>query len=156
MTQTTALTKRKKLGYAFGIATESLLYNMYYTYFLTFLVQIVHIRPQLAGVVIFISIAWDAVTDPILGVVSDRPGVDKRRLMAKSILPLTIFFVLAWSGLGNTLFRDGEALKVVFYTAVSIVIWLFYTIYTIPYYAVVAELTEDYDERTEAEKINDD
>ena len=30
----TALTGRKKLGYAFGIASESLLYNMYYTYFL--------------------------------------------------------------------------------------------------------------------------
>ena len=48
-----ALTKKKKLGYAFGIATESMLYNMYYTYFLTFLVQILKIEPYLAGIVIF-------------------------------------------------------------------------------------------------------
>ena len=27
--------------------------------------------------------------------------------------------------------------------------WLAYTVYTIPYYAVVAEITQDYDERTE-------
>ncbi|MBR1810626.1 MAG: MFS transporter [Clostridia bacterium] len=149
-----ALTKRKKLGYAFGIATESLLYNMYYTYFLTFLVQIVHIKPNIAGIVIFISIAWDAVTDPILGNISDRPGADKRKLMLKSILPLAICFIIAWSGIGNTLFGDGQALKMIFYTVVSMLIWLFYTMYTIPYYSVVAELTEDYDERTEIRGVS--
>ena len=143
-----ALTKKKKLGYAFGIATESMLYNMYYTYFLTFLVQILKIEPYLAGIVIFISIGWDAVTDSVIGYTSDRPGVDKRKLIMKSILPLCICFVAAWSPVGN-LFGDSQALKIVFYTAISILIWWFYTLYTIPYYAVIAEITEDYDERTE-------
>ncbi len=142
------LTKKKKLGYAFGIAAESLLYNMYYTYFLTFLVQIIHVKPQLAGVVIFISIGWDAVTDSVIGYLSDRPGVDKRKLLMKSVLPLCICFVAAWSPVGD-LFGDSQALKMIFYTVISMGIWLFYTLYTIPYYAVIAEITEDYDERTE-------
>ena len=141
------LTKKKKLGYALGIATDSLLYNMYYTYFLTFLVQIVHVKPNLAGIVIFISIAWDAVTDPIIGNISDRPGADKREMILKSVLPLAICFVAAWSPVGN-LFTS-QTLKMIVYTVISMGIWLFYTLYTIPYYAVVAELTEDYDERTE-------
>lgn len=141
-------TTKKKLGYAFGIATDSLLYNMYYTYFLTFLVQIIHIRPEIAGIVIFISIGWDAVTDPIIGNLSDRPGADKRKLMLKSVLPLAICFIAAWSSIGTKLFGDSQALNMIFYTVVSMAIWLFYTMYTIPYYAVVAELTEDYDERT--------
>lgn len=34
------LTKKKKTGYAFGIFTESLIYNMFYTYYLTFLIEI--------------------------------------------------------------------------------------------------------------------
>lgn len=147
--QRSALTKRKKLGYAFGIASESLLYNMYYTYFLTFLVQVIHIKPNLAGIVIFISIAWDAVTDPIIGNLSDRPGADKRKLMLKSVLPMAICFLISWSPVGNDLFGDGQAAKMIFYTVLSMLIWLFYTMYTIPYYSVVAELTEDYDERTE-------
>ena len=149
MTEQQTLTKRKKLGYAFGIAADSLVYNMYYTYFLTFLVQIVHIKPNLAGIVIFISIGWDAVTDPIIGTISDRPGADKRKLMLKSLLPLAICFTLAWSGLGNALFGNSQALNMLLYTLVSMLIWLFYTIYTIPYYAVTAELTENYDERTQ-------
>ena len=149
MPEKQTLTKRKKLGYAIGLAADSLLYNMYYTYFLTFLVQIVHIKPNLAGIVIFISIGWDAVTDPIIGTLSDRPGADKRKLMLKSLLPLVICFTLAWSGLGNTLFGSSQALNMVFYIVVSMLIWLFYTMYTIPYYAVTAELTENYDERTQ-------
>lgn len=144
-----SLSKSKKFGYALGILTESLLYNMYYTYFLTFLVQVIHIKPNIAGIVIFISIAWDAITDPIIGNLSDKPGADKRKLMLKSILPMAVFFCLAWSTLGNSLFGDSQALKMIFYTVVSVLIWLFYTMYTIPYYSVVAELTEDYDERTE-------
>ena len=108
-----ALTKKKKLGYAFGIATESMLYNMYYTYFLTFLVQILKIEPYLAGIVIFISIGWDAVTDSVIGYTSDRPGVDKRKLIMKSILPLCICFVAAWSPIGN-LFGNSQALKILF------------------------------------------
>ncbi len=143
-----ALTRKKKLGYAFGIATESLLYNMYYTYFLTFLVQILKIEPYLAGIVIFISIGWDAVTDSVIGYLSDRPGVDKRKLLMKSVLPLCVCFVLAWSPIGN-LFGDSQALKILLYTVISILIWWFYTLYTIPYYAVIAEITEDYDERTQ-------
>ena len=149
-----AFTGRKKLGYAFGIASESLLYNMYYTYFLTFLVQVVKISPQFAGVVIFISIAWDAITDPILGNISDRPGVNKQKLMLKSLLPMCVLFVLAWSTLGSTLFSGSEALRIVLYTVISMGIWLFYTIYTIPYYSVIAELTEDYDERTRIRSVS--
>ena len=141
------LTKRKKIGYALGLATDSLLYNMYYTYFLTFLVQIIHVKPNLAGIVIFISIAWDAITDPIIGNISDRAGVDKRKMILKSVLPLCIFFVAAWSPVGNLF--GSQALKMIVYTVISIAIWLFYTLYTIPYYAVVPELTEDYDERTQ-------
>ncbi|MCM1114617.1 MAG: MFS transporter [Clostridium sp.] len=140
------LTKKKKMGYAFGIFTESLIYNMFYTYYLTFLVEIVGIQAKFASVVIFISIAWDAVTDPIIGNFTDRGGVDKRKVMKGAILPLGIIFIVAWTSIGAGF--TSQTAKIILYTVISMCIWLFYTMYTIPYYAVVAELTEDYDERT--------
>lgn len=140
------LTKKKKIGYAFGIFTESLLYNMFYTYYLTFLIEIVGIQARFASIVIFISIAWDAVTDPIIGNYADRGGVDKRKLMKVSILPLAICFIVAWTSFGAGI--NSQTIKILLYTLISMCIWVFYTMYTIPYYAVVAELTEDYDERT--------
>lgn len=141
-----ALTKKKKIGYAFGIFTESLIYNMFYTYYLAFLIEIVGIQAKFASIVIFISIAWDAVTDPIIGNYTDRGGVDKRKVMKGAILPLGIIFIVAWTSIGAGL--TSQTLKILLYTIISMLIWVFYTMYTIPYYAVVAELTEDYDERT--------
>lgn len=142
-----ALTKKKKTGYAFGIFTESLIYNMFYTYYLTFLIEIVGIKPAFSSIIIFISIAWDAVTDPMIGNYTDRPGVDKRKVMKMSLIPLGLIFIIAWSSIGAGL--SSQLAKILLYTLITMCLWVFYTMYTIPYYAVVAEITEDYDERTE-------
>lgn len=147
-----ALTKKKKVGYAFGIFTESLIYNMFYTYYLAFLIEVVGIQAKFASIVIFISIAWDAITDPIIGNYTDRGGVDKRKIMKFSLLPLGIVFIVAWTSIGAGL--TSQTLKVLLYTIISMLIWVFYTMYTIPYYAVVAELTEDYDERTSIRSLS--
>lgn len=141
-------TKKKKIGYALGIFTDSLLYNMFYTYFLTFLIQIVGIKPAVSGAVVFVSIAWDAVTDPIIGAYTDRAGVDKRKVMKRAILPLAIVYMLSWLNWKNIAGITSMGVTVLIYIVLTMSIWLFYTLYTIPYYSVVAEITEDYDERT--------
>lgn len=146
------LTRKKKTGYAFGIFTESLIYNMFYTYYLTFLIEIVGIKPAFSSIIIFISIAWDAVTDPMIGNYTDRPGVDKRKVMKMSLVPLGLVFILAWSSIGAGL--SSQFAKILLYTVISMALWVFYTMYTIPYYAVVAELTEDYDERTQIRSLS--
>lgn len=140
------LTKKKKTGYAFGIFVESLVYNMFYTYYLTFLNEIVGISPKYSAIVIFISIAWDAITDPIIGNYTDRGGVNKQKIMKMSLVPLALVFVVAWTSIGAGFLS--QLAKILLYTAISMCIWIFYTMYTIPYYAIVPELTEDYDERT--------
>ena len=137
------LTKKKRVGYAFGIFTESLVYNMFYTYYLTFLNEIVGIQPKFSAIIIFISIAWDAVTDPLIGNYTDRPGVDKRKVMRISILPLAITFIVAWTSIGAGL--TSQTVKILLYTFLSMLIWI---------YAVVAELTEDYDERTKIRSLS--
>lgn len=146
MTASSKLTGRKKLGYCLGIFTESLCYNMFYTYYLTFLNEIVGIKPSYSSIIIFISIAWDAITDPIIGNYTDKPGVDKNRIMKISIIPLAITFVVAWTSIGAGF--NSQTAKILLYTLISMCIWIFYTMYSIPYYAIVAEITEDYDERT--------
>lgn len=152
MPKNAALTKRKKTGYAFGIFTESLIYNMFYTYYLTFLNEIVGIQPKYSSLIIFVSIAWDAVTDPMIGSYTDRVGVDKRRVMKKSLLPLGIVFIAAWTNIGAGF--SSELMRILLYTVITMALWVFYTMYTIPYYAVVAELTEDYDERTQIRSLS--
>lgn len=140
-----ALTKGRKLGYCSGIATESILYNMYYTYYLVFLTDVAHMSPGLAGTVSLISVIWDAVTDPIIGHYADKPKADKRKFMFRAAFPVGLTFVAAFIPLST----QSDMLKFFFYTAMTMLFWLAYTVYTIPYYAVVAEITQDYDERTQ-------
>lgn len=143
-------TKRKKLGYCSGVITESLLYNMFCTYYLVFLTDTVKMDALVAGVVWFISVCWDAVTDPIIGSFADREGVDKRKLMAKVTIPLGVLFIATFLNIGI----NNSIIQFIYYTAITMCFWLAYTIYTIPYYAVVAEITEDYDERTSIRSLS--
>lgn len=140
-----AFTKSKKIGYCSGILTESFLYNMFYTYYLVFLTDVIKMDPILAGTVSFISIIWDAVTDPIIGSFADKNGADKRKFMAKAAFPVGFTFIAAFVNIGT----QSSVIQFIYYTAVTMLFWLAYTVYTIPYYAVVAEITQDYDERTD-------
>ncbi|MGN1419443.1 MAG: MFS transporter, partial [Acutalibacteraceae bacterium] len=106
------LTKRKKLGYCTGIATESILYNMYYTYYLVFLTDVAKMSPGLAGTVSLISVIWDAVTDPIIGHFADKPGADKRKFMIRAAFPVGLTFVAAFLPLSG----ESDIVKFIFYT----------------------------------------
>lgn len=144
MEKKSTLGRARTLGYASGIITESLIYNMFFTYYLVFLTDVVKLNPLLAGTVSLISVIWDAVADPIIGYLADRGKADKRRFMARAIFPMAIAIVAAFLPLGGA----SDTVKFLYYAAVTMLFWLCYTFYTIPYYAVVAEFTQDYDERT--------
>jgi glycoside/pentoside/hexuronide:cation symporter, GPH family len=144
MEKKNTLGRGRTLGYASGIITESLIYNMYFTYYLVFLTTVAKLNPALAGTVSLISVIWDAVADPIIGYLADRKKADKRRFMARAIFPMAIAIVAAFVNLPGA----SGTVKFLYYAAVTMVFWLCYTFYTIPYYAVVAEITQDYDERT--------
>ena len=89
---------------------------------------------------------WDAINDPLFGWVSDRTRsrLGKRRVyMILGAAPLAIAVALLWrvpGGLTNVwTFVWIAATFVLFDTA--------WTLTNVPYYALTAELTDDYDER---------
>ncbi len=137
------LTKKRRLGYASGIVTESVMYNMFYTYFILFLTDVARLAPLIAGTVGMISVIWDGVTDPMIGHMADKKGRDKRKFILFSIFPMAILFILAFST-----FDMVSTAKAIYYIAMAMMFWVAYTTYTIPYYALCAQLTDDYDERT--------
>lgn len=138
------LTTGRKLGYATGIFGDSLIYVCFYTYFMIFLTDVVGINPAFAGTISLISVCVDAVTDPIMGWLLDRPGINPKKFMliggiVESFCIAFVFFPVGGSDLG----------KAVFYILVTALMWVAYTCYAIPYYAVVPRLTKDYDEQTQ-------
>ncbi|NLX92488.1 MAG: MFS transporter [Clostridiales bacterium] len=145
MARVKSLSTKSKMGYCSGIIAESLMYNMFFTYYLVFLTDVVKLPSILAGTISFVAIICDAVADPIIGALSDKDGADKRKFMFRAAFPMGILFVAAFTDIGVF----GDVGKFIYYLAVTMLFWLCYAVYTIPYYAVVAEITTDYDERTD-------
>ena len=135
-----------KLGYGLGAAGDSIPYNLFYTYFVFYLTNVAGISPAIAGTISMISIIWSACVDPVVGFMSDNSRNSKGRripMMSKSIWPLAvvmIFLYIAPTGLSG-------GLLVAYFIFACILLWTFYSTYGVPYGALGAELTNDYNER---------
>ncbi len=148
MTKTLSISKvpfRVKLGYVLGTGGDSVPYNLFYTYFLFFLTDVAGVSPAVAGIISFVSVCWDGITDPAVGYLSDTSDSKygrRRPFMIGSIWPLALLVFLMF--LPNP-FKGG--LQVAYYLVIALLLWTFYTTYMIPWTALGAELTQDFKER---------
>lgn len=135
-----------KMGYGVASIADATTYDFIASFFLFFLTDVAGITPAFAGSIIFIAVLWDAITDPIIGMWSDRlkSKYGKRRpFLLGSAIPLGISIMLLFTVVGF----EGMA-KNMYYLAVAILCWTAYTAFNIPYYALGASMTLDNDERT--------
>ena len=139
------LSLKTKLGYGIGAAGDTLPYNLFTTYFLFFLTDVAGVTPAAAGIVSSISIAWNAVTYPVVGYLSDKSPNPKGRRnpwMFNSLWPLAIFVFLLFLPV-----QMNPVLKAGYYLLFAMAMWTAFTSYNVPWSALGAELTQDYDER---------
>ncbi len=141
------LTFAEKLAYGAGDLGPAMTANLLVFYQLFFFTDVAGIPAGLAGSVLMIGKVWDAINDPIVGVLSDRTQSKKwgRRYpwMLGGAIPFGLTFVLQWvkpdlDGMG--LFWFYVIMGVLFNTA--------YTAVNLPYTALTPEMTQDYHERT--------
>ena len=118
--------------------------NFFYSIFLT---DVVGISPYWAGVVFLIGNFMDALTDPGMGIISDntRSKFGRRRPYILLGAPLVFLaFVMMWFPLAS----GTEISKVIFYIFAFVLMNTVTTIVQVPFLAMAAELTTDYNERT--------
>ena len=142
------LSFREKLTYGLGDVAQAVgpgtILPFWYLFFLT---DVARLRPDLAGLAILIGGIWDAINDPLVGLLSDRTRTRwgrRRPFLLFGAFPYGATFVLMWlvppieSQMGRCLYY--AAIYILFDTAVTAV--------SCPYYALTPELTLDHDERT--------
>lgn len=145
-TGTGKLSFKRKFGYAIGQMTDSTGFNVFYFFFLFFLTDFAGIPAGVAGTISLIAILWDAFTDPIVGYISDnlKSKYGRRRpLMIGAMVPYAICAFLLF----NNVDFGGNA-KFVYFVVIAILFWSCYKTYVIPFFALGAELTDDFNERT--------
>jgi GPH family glycoside/pentoside/hexuronide:cation symporter len=141
------LTSLEKWTYAIGnmpFAVNEAAFGSFVVFYYT---QVQGISGTLAGLAMFIAISWDAISDPIVGSWSDtvrsRWGRRHPLLLAGGIPTALLFMALF-----NPPDGMGEMGVFLWLLGISVLLRTFLTIYFIPYSAMGAELSHDYDERT--------
>jgi GPH family glycoside/pentoside/hexuronide:cation symporter len=141
------LNLKTKLAYGAGDLGPAITANVLIFYLSPFLTDVAGLNPGLAGQTQLIGKVWDAVNDPMVGVLSDktRSRLGRRYpwILAGAI-PFGFFFLLQW------IVPQGADQWGLFwyYTFISIAFGWLYTVVNLPYTALTPELTQDYDERT--------
>lgn len=133
------------LGYTIGSIGDSTSYNFVLSFFSFFMITVAGVSPVVAGTIISVAIAWDAVTDPIIGYLVDtsKSKYGKRRpWILKSIIPLGASLVLMFL---NVDFPQTQ--KNIYYLILVLVFWTAYTAFNIPYYSFGSVLTDVDSER---------
>jgi glycoside/pentoside/hexuronide:cation symporter, GPH family len=135
-----------KLAYGAGDLGPAMTANVLAFFLLFFFTNVAGLDPALAGSVLMIGKVWDAVNDPIVGMLSDRTHSRWGRRhpwMLFGAIPFGLFFVLQW--VVPPLSHWGLFW---YYVIIGIFFNSFYTAVNLPYTALTPELTQDYNERT--------
>jgi len=140
------LSSRTKWGYAFGEVGGSGSWSVINTFLLFFLIEIVGLHPGLASIVLLIGRVVDALTDPIMGMISDHTHSRwgrRKPYIGGGAIPFGISFALIW-----VLGGDSQLIIFLFAVLALLLHILIFTMTHTPYLALVPELTTDYNERT--------
>ncbi|RMD92540.1 MAG: MFS transporter [Calditrichaeota bacterium] len=137
-----------KIGYGIGNVAYSLPYQTVATFLVFYATAILKIPASLSGVVVAISAVWDALTDPVMGYLSDN--TESNRLGRRH--PYLLFGALAIALLSYLLWSiDPQAdllAKFAFLLILVLAVKTALTVYVAPYNALGGELSTDYDERS--------
>jgi len=144
------LTIRTRAAYGAGGAVYAVKEAAYTMFVLLFYTQVLGLNGSLTGAVIAISLVWDALSDPLTGVLSDRLRSRHGRrhpFMVASILPIGLGFLGLFAppaGLAGSQWPLAGWL--LFW---SLWVRTFVTLFAIPHLALSAEMTSDYHERSQ-------
>ena len=137
-----------KLGWASGtLGTVTLLYLVNF-FLLFFLTDVLGVGAAAAGLILFSVRLYDMATDPIVGALSDRTrsrwGRRRPWMLVGALLSaascVLIFAVPEWAIQSGYLALYLGAALVCYFTG--------YTFFNVPYLAMPAEMSPDYQERT--------
>ena len=127
-----------------GAGYMYLLVNLYVMKFST---DVLLIAPAVMGIIFSVSRVWDAVSDPVVGYLSDRTKSRfgrRRTWILASVVPIAAVFVMVFAppeALGN-------AGRIAWMATAIIGFYSVMTVFLVPHLSLGAELSENYHERS--------
>lgn len=136
-----------KLYYGFGAVANGAKSNGFNYLLLFYYSQVIGLRADLVSLGILIALVFDAISDPLVGYISDNTHSKLGRrhpYMYAAGVPVALAYYFLWSPPAWD-----ETGLFLYFVCLAVLIRTLITFYEIPSTALVAELTDDYDQRTE-------
>ena len=127
-----------------GISSIGMMRSIFYAIYLT---DVVGLAPRLASFGALVGIVWDAVNDPIIGILSDHLHTRwgrRRPFLLWFAIPFGLSFVILWSAPS----WENQIALLIYVTLSFMLADTLQTLVGVPFLSLTPELTPDYDERT--------
>lgn len=136
----------EKVGYGLGDMSSSMFWKVFSYYLPFFYSNIFGLSLVDAGVLVLVTRIWDAVSDPMMGVIADRTQTRWGKYR-----PYLLFVVPLFSIAGILLFTTpewGYTAKLIYAYVTYILMMTVYTAINVPYGAMLGVMTDDSQEKT--------
>jgi len=147
MSSTDRVSWRTIIAYGAPAAGAGYMYLLLSLYMMKFATDILLIAPAVMGVIYSISRIWDAVSDPLIGYLSDRTTTRlgrRRTWILASCVPISAGFYMVFSPPASL---DADGL--IIWTAIAVIgFYSAMTLFFVPHLSLGAELSVDYHERS--------
>lgn len=141
------LTFLEKFGYSLGDMASNLYFQMFILFLPIFYTDVFGISAGALGTMLLLTRIWDAVNDPVMGLIADRTNSRWGKFRPYIIglaFPMAIVGVLAF-----TTPDLGDTGKLIYAYATYILLMMMYTAINVPYSALMGVITPNSIERTE-------
>jgi len=146
-----ALNGKQKLAFGFGAIGKDAIFNIVGLFLMFYTTDIVGLSPAFVGVMLFVARIWDAVNDPMMGMIVDNTrnnfGKFKTWLVIGTLVNAIVTVLL---------FTNFDLPQTAMYVYISIIYisWgMTYTMMDIPYWSWLPNLTHNPREREELSVI---
>ena len=137
------MTLKEKIGYGLGDMSSSMFWKLF-SYFLPFFYSNVFgLSLADAGILMLVTRIWDAVSDPMMGILADRTKTRWGKYR-----PYLLFFAVPFAVCGVLLFTTPENGKTVWAYVTYILMMTVYTGINVPYGSLLNVMTSDSDEKS--------
>ncbi len=140
------LSRSTDVGYAIGSIGTAAFATVPGLLLLYYLTNVLGVAAALAGAVVLLPKFWDVLINPVVGSLSDRTRSrwgSRRPWMLVGGIVLPVLFFLMFSAPAASPAASAAYVAVLFLLAAT-----FYACFQVPYLAMPAEITDDYDERS--------
>jgi GPH family glycoside/pentoside/hexuronide:cation symporter len=145
--QATKLSFKEKFGYGLGDTASHFAWDMAGMFLFFYFTDVYGISAAVAGTIMLVARVWDAISDPLVGIIADRTDTKYGKFRPYLIwfaVPLGLSLVFLF-----TTPDFDENGKIIYAAVMYLLLSTMYTAVNLPYSALSGVMTADSDERTE-------